>query len=36
MATYWPRSKEEALVYSLGDKLADKYVEVLGNTLAKV
>ena len=36
MATHSPRSKAEALVYSLRDKLADKYVEVLGDTMAKI
>ena len=36
MATHWPRCKVEALVCSLRDRLADKEVEALGNTLAKV
>ena len=36
MATHSPRSKAEALFYSLRDKLAEKKVEVLGDTMAKI
>ena len=35
-ATHWPRCKAEALVYSLRDKLVEKLVEGLDDTLAKV
>ena len=34
MATHWARCKAEALVCSLREKLAEKKVEVLVNTLS--